>query len=528
MGKRRKLKVINGRYAGEYLDEKDCQTLDKLRELDKEHGCISDLKKIICELEPHVVNEIIRTKSTDGNYIATGTLKNEQTIGVAYMYFAKRLILGDSVGLGKTVEVCGLCNLLETEYAKKGQDFKFLYLTDKKVLPQAQAELIRFTGNYVESVRGVKAQVQRFFNENREELLYSVVGSHSLLTHVIFQDFMRLYQYEAGYNPFDLLVIDECGSILKNSATKTYKDCKYIADMFDRVVMLNATPFEKELRMFYNQLNFIDDTFLPTKTAFSSEYEIMDYRSAPYPVFSGKYKNELDFREKVGYRYFARTRKSIGAKMVDCTADVVVVPLSSEQRSLLRRTSMSQMVYDCPSYFNMGVDTNESTTPKLKALIELFDGDLEHAESVLVYSRYKEAQAAIQRVLMENGIDSYIMNGDTSNADRDRIINRFKLGEIRVLITNVQKGLNFGNCNYCVFYDYDPNPNNMVQFEGRMTRSNDIVNKHVYLFVTRGRELDSLKDIVAERAEASDLFAGSDFSCVLSILLDNDKIENLE
>lgn len=528
MGKRKELKVINGRYVGQYLDEETCQKLEKLRKLDESRGYISDLKNVICELEPHTVEHIIKTKSTDGNYATLGTLKNEQTIGVAYMYFAKRLILGDSVGLGKTVEVCGLCNLLETEYAKKGQDFKFLYLTDKKVVSQAQSELIRFTGNYVEQLQGVKPQLQKFFDENREELLYSVVGSHSVLNHVLFQDFMRSYIHEAGYNPFDLLIIDECGSILKNSATKTYKDCKYIADMFDRVIMLNATAFEKELRMFYNQLNFIDDTFLPTKTAFSREYEIMDYYSAPYPVFSGKYKNEDDFKKKVGYRYFARTRKAIGAKMVDCSADVVVVPLSSEQRELLSRTSMPQMVYDCPSYFNMGISTDISTTPKLKALVNLFESELVCARSVLIYSRYKEAQSAIQKVLYDNGIESAIMNGDTSDVDRERLINRFKLEDIRVLVTNVQKGLNFGNCNYCVFYDYDPNPNNMVQFEGRMTRSNDIVGKHVYLLVSRGRELESLKNVVAKRATASDLFAGSDFSCVLSILLDNGKISNLK
>ena len=94
--------------------------------------------------------------------------------------------------------------------------------------------------------------------------------------------------------------------------------------------------------------------------------------------------------------------------------------------------------------------------------------------------------------------------------------------KIRVLITNVQKGLNFGNCDYCIFYDFDSNPNRMVQFEGRMTRSYNIENKHVFLLVSRGKELKNLKKVVANRAKASDVFAGSDFSCVLSILLDED------
>lgn len=146
----------------------------------------------------------------------------------------------------------------------------------------------------------------------------------------------------------------------------------------------------------------------------------------------------------------------------------------------------------------------------------------------MIYTRYKEAQFAIQFVLNDYGIESAILNGDSSQDAREDIINSFKLGDIRVLITNVQKGLNFGNCDYCIFYDYDPNPNKMVQFEGRITRSYNIDNKHVYLILSRGKELTNFKKVVAERAEASDIFAGSDFSCVLSILLDGNKIENLK
>ena len=67
----------------------------------------------------------------------------------------------------------------------------------------------------------------------------------------------------------------------------------------------------------------------------------------------------------------------------------------------------------------------------------------------------------------------------------------------------------------------------MVQFEGRMTRQRDIVNKHVYLLVSEGKELKALQEVVKDRAKASDLFAGSDYSCVLSLLLNDDNLINL-
>ena len=520
MGKRKEILYYNNRLCGKYLSSEDCDRLEALMRLDAAKGSVADLEDIICDLPPSVVEVIKGFGSNDGVDLSQypGKLEKHQTIGVAYMYFAKRLVLGDSVGIGKTVEVCGLCNLLERLYEKKGREFRFLYLTEKTLVPQAQSEIIKFTGNFVYALYGEKAKVNEFIDENYASLNYSVVGTHSLINSVPFQEYMRGFIADTGTIPFDLLVIDESGDILSNSSTATYKNAMFFGSFFERIVLLNATSFEKELRAFYSQLNFVDDSFLPTKTAFQKEYEVYNYFT-PYPTFSGKYKNADKFRDLVSYRYLARTRKSSGAIMEDCTAEVVVVPLSREQKWLLGRTSMPQMVYDCPSYFSMGVETNESTTPKVKALIRLITEDLRDVRSILVYSRYKESQKCIDGILYDLGIKSAIMNGDSPQEVREAIIDKFKLGDIRVLITNVQKGLNFGNCNHCIFYTYDPNPNKMVQFEGRMTRSFNIVGKHVYLLLSEGKELSTFNSIIADRARASDVFAGSDFSCVLSLLL---------
>ena len=525
MVRAKEILYYNNRLKGKYLTDEDCNKLESLRKIDEKKGFIKDLKNIIWDLSPSDVDLIKDSKSNDFELLnidmKKGTLSNLQTVGVAYMYFAKCLVLGDSVGIGKTVEVCGLCNLLESAMRKEGIEFRVLYLTQKNLLTQAQNEFIKFTGNYTELLYGDASHVKKFCNENRDYIKYSVVGAHSLITSVGFQEYLIQYRKDNGCCPFDLLVIDEAGDILSNSATKTYKTAMQIREMFDRVVLLNATAFEKELDMFYNQINFTDKTLLPTKTAFTKEYKEMDYRG-PYPVFRGKYKNQEGFRDLVGYRYFARTRKSSGATMTNCTAEVIVSSLSDVQKALLKKTSIPNMVYDCPSYFGGGIETDEFTTPKMADLMRLLTNELKDVNSILIYSRYKESQECIQYILNEYDISSVILNGDTPIEDRESAINSFKLGDIRVLITNVQKGLNFGNCDYCIFYSFDPNPNKMVQFEGRMTRSYNIDNKHVYLLISRGKELKTFKKVVAERAEASDVFAGSDYSCVLNILLGKD------
>lgn len=524
MGRKKEITYCNNRLKGKYLDDSTCNRLEALLKLDEAKGYVKELKNVIYVLNDSEVEEIKRLGSSDFMDFSDrqGELTNIQTTGVAYMYFAKRLLLGDSVGLGKTVEVCGLCNLLENNAMKEGKDFKFLYLTNKNIVSQTRDEMIKFTGNYVETVYGEKAKVQKFVKNNYMGLNYSVVGSHSLIKSVDFQEYLRTFKSDTGYNPFDLLVIDESGDILTNQKTQMYKDALFLAKMFDRIILLNATSFEKQLREFYNQLSYLDESFLPTKTEFSNTYEVLDYYG-PYPTFSGKYKNADKFRKLVGYRYLKRTRRESGAIMKDCTAEIVEVPLSAEQKSLLTKTSMPQLVYDCPSYFNMGVETDVHTTPKMASTIRLLRDVIPSGESVLIYCRYKEAQVCLQDILAEHGYYSEILNGDTSQAVREKFVNRFKIGYIPILITNVQKGLNFGNCSYCIFYNYDPNPSKMVQFEGRMTRSFDIIGKHVYMLLSSGIELKTFKNIIGDRAKASDLFAGSDFSCVLELLLKKEK-----
>ena len=95
------------------------------------------------------------------------------------------------------------------------------------------------------------------------------------------------------------------------------------------------------------------------------------------------------------------------------------------------------------------------------------------------------------------------MNGDTDDKERSSIIKGFKNKEYRILITNVQKGLNFGDCDFCIFYSFDPNPSKMIQFEGRTTRDFNIIGKNVYILCSKGQEERKLKEVVKQRAKAT-------------------------
>ena len=100
MARSKKLEDYDGILKGKYLSDSDCERLLKLKKLSEDNGCVEDLKHIIYNCSDSEVEEIKASKSSSYIDKKLGKLRDYQTLGVAYMYFAKRLVLGDSVGLG--------------------------------------------------------------------------------------------------------------------------------------------------------------------------------------------------------------------------------------------------------------------------------------------------------------------------------------------------------------------------------------------------------------------------------------------
>lgn len=523
MGRAKIVEYKNDRYKGSLTDAQ-CDQLERIIDIDSRGEAFHDLTHLIYELSETDTHKLINTMEEEGRNaddidMKHGTLTPMQTTGVAYMYIAKDCMLGDSVGLGKTIETAGLVRMLQQEYAQQGKEFKYLMLTEKNLINQTRFKMVRFTGQYVHSLEGDKKSCSNFiswypFGTN---LRHSIVGSHTLLNQPVFTAWLAEC-YSQGMFPFDMLIVDE-SAVLGNSTAGISKNASILMPYFKRRIFLNATPFKTKLDSFYNQLNLLDPRLLPTKTNFQAEYVIFDYRGA-YRKPSGKYKNANQFRRLIGYRYFARTREEKGAVMEGCTGKVVVSPLSKAQKECLRKTMIPQMVYDCPSAIDPDIDYCMDNVPKLQSIYQLLTEDCVDAETILIFVNYHEAQECLSEWLTYNGYSNRILCGETKDADRVRIINGFKNADFRILLTNVQKGLDFGNCDYCIFYSFDPSPANMVQFEGRITRSFDIINKHIMLLCSEGKELDRLNDVIKARAKASSEFTKADLSCVMSLLLD--------
>lgn len=516
------LEYYNDIYYKGSLSDDACEMLLALQ---KEYTVVASLKHCIYNLASHQVNSIIETAE---EYIQTnktykgytipegidkglGTLRDEQTIGVAFMYYSGSALLGDETGFGKTVQLAGLVNVLRDEYKKRGEKFRYLVLTESTNVYQIRKKMIQFTGEYVGLLEdGARTKVDKFVSVNETGANYGIVGTHSLLNSAPFLKYALLH-------PFDLIVIDE-SSIVKNTSSSFYKSAKELFKLTPRRILLNATPLETTPEEFYRQLALLDKNYLPTLESFKREFCVLGWDKTRV-IVKGVKPTAKYFKEAISLRYIARTRKNQGGVYKDNKFEVLVVPLSDEQKRLSRMTTLHQMVSDYPSGVDRNVNFDITTCLKIAALTYLFKKVIDTKVSKsLIYCRFRECQTELLTILEKQGYSCVILNGGTKGKNRDTIVDDYNSGKYDILITNVKRGLDLNICENTILYSIDPNPQKSVQVEGRMTRDFDIIGKSLYMLPTAGREYKFVNETLKARAEAGIAFTTTGNSLVLNAI----------
>lgn len=532
MGTRKEQRFYKGKY---YQGTMSDDTAEAIITLVNEYKSVASLRHCIKDTPDHVImdmkNDVEEYEKEHGNLegfskdyssqIRVGTLNDMQTIGVAFMYYAWSALLGDEVGLGKTVQVAGLANVLRDEYKQKGESFRFCFLTEKSSIGQIRDKLMRFTGEYIGMLESAeKSTVDKYLEANKDKRYYSIVGGHSLLNN---SEFL----ISCAKNPFDLVIIDE-SYILKNTSSDYYINCKALFKYHKRKILLNATPLETEAREFYNQLDLLDSCYMPTVGEFNSRYCKKSKGMFGYYISGYKLERIPEFKEAISLRYLARTREGEGATYDNNVRKTILVPLSEEQKVLMRKTTLYQMVTDYPTGVNRNVPFNTKTTPKLAALLRLLDSLDIANDKALIYCRFVACQKAIQDILTEKGYRSVVLNGQCTSKVRTQMITDFNNGAYDIMITNVQKGIDLNECNNSILYTIDPNPMKMVQFEGRTTREFNVRDKSLFMLVAMGKEKKFVEETLKIRVEASNAFTNTGRSMVLESIQSSENKQMFE
>lgn len=454
------------------------------------------------------IRDIIREKNIDyTQYI--GKLRDYQTIGTAFMYYSSRSILGDGVGLGKTVEVSALINYLKS----KGEMTRFLMAVENSALSQTTYELIRFTGLNIVALPSEAVKLKKIINKLDWTKIDGIVVKHSMLRSDYFSRWLALNLDEKGMcKVFNTFFLDE-SSVIKNNTTKTYKYTKNICDICSRVHFMNATTFELRLMDVYNQADMMNPALLPKKWRIEKDFCKFG-RSSYWTKVDGKakmnfrrdlvgYKNQQIFKESLKLFYFGRCKADIGMDMPHIHKVYEVEP-SGDQLLAIGQGYRYNEVLNCPSLIpDLNMNTDVKDCPKLARLVDIVDNEFS-GQSVMVYCFHIEAQRAIADELKKIGRNPMILNGETPDDERYKIQTDFNSGKCDVIITNIKKSLNLYGGDVCIFYSVLTNPSALFQAAGRIDRNvDDKIKTYILLLYANTDEYKMFTNVVKQRAQDS-------------------------
>ncbi len=177
----------------------------------------------------------------------------------------QRMLIADSVGLGKTLEA----GILMSELIRRGKGKRILVLAVKSMLTQFQKEIwSRFS---IPLTRLDSAGLQRVRNRiptNHNPFHFydkSIISIDTLK-----QDIEYRHYLEQAY--WDIIVIDEAHNVARRG-TKSQRStlAELLSKRSDTLIMLSATPHDGKPESFASLMNMLDATAIADEKEYQSE-----------------------------------------------------------------------------------------------------------------------------------------------------------------------------------------------------------------------------------------------------------------
>ena len=207
-----------------------------------------------------------------------------------------RILIADSVGLGKTLEA----GVLASELIQRGRGKRILVVTQKSMLTQFQKEWwSRFSIPLVRLDSVGLQRVRNFIPSNHNPFNYfdrSIISMDTLKTNLEYRNYL-------GTAWWDMIVIDECHNVAARASEQGLSArarlAKLLAKRSDSLILLSATPHDGSARSFASLVCLLD----PTAISNPDDYTKTDFRDKGLVIrrFKKDIKDQVssDFQDRI-------------------------------------------------------------------------------------------------------------------------------------------------------------------------------------------------------------------------------------
>lgn len=462
-------------------------------------------------------DDIVRAKDKDYTPSASlkATLSDYQETSVKWFRGLAKYQLGgllaDEMGLGKTVQTISFV----LDYIENNPHEKSLVLAPASVLYNWAHEFKRFTPSL--NVAVVDGTI-----DEREAIRRDDTIDVWLTSYQSYRNDQEAYQKVN----LDILVLDEAQAI-KNDNTILYRSVKkQVAAMR---IGLSGTPMENNLNEFWALMQIIVPGLLPNKHEFQ-KLSVGEIARIASPFVLRRTKNDvalqlptktvtdrfsmLDPEQKNIYLAYL---KKIQDQLNNDSSDA-----GQMHMELLAGITRLRQICCHPRLVKNDYTGQSGKFEYFKIMLKRA---IESGRKVLVFSQFTSMLDVMAEYLAEEGIDYYMMTGQTNKKVRQEQVDEFNTGDKSVFLISLRAGgvgINLTGADTIFLYDLWWNPAVEEQAIGRAHRIGQKKDVEVVRFITEGTIEQRIAELQEEKRYLFEqLFDGGDQAGSQNLSLDD-------
>lgn len=253
-----------------------------------------------------------------------------------------RLLIADTVGLGKTLEA----GILTAELIRRGRARRILVVTTKSMMRQFQQEFWnRFT---IALTRLDSAGIQRIRRQiPANHNPFSYYDRTIISVDTLKRDSEYRHYLESAW--WDLIIIDEAHNVsYKGNRTQSNRLADLLAQRSDALILLTATPHNGKKESFASLVRMLDPTVLPP----GADYTRSDVEHLFIRRFKGDVREQMkqDFPERQVFKLAAQASPPENLAF-DALAELKLASDGSGARdgAMLFRTVLEKALFSSPA-----------------------------------------------------------------------------------------------------------------------------------------------------------------------------------
>lgn len=430
----------------------------------------TEVMSYVDKAEQHKVKrvELKNMKDTELSVPFAHKLRNYQRVGANFLHKAKRAILADDMGTGKTLQSITACE-------ETGVD-RILVVCPASLKWNWFDEISKWTDSKAVIVGGTKSK--------RVKTIQEFTGKYLIINY----EALRLHP-ELADMQWGAIVFDEAHK-LKNRKAKQTKAAKKLKSEY--VFLLTGTPMLNRADELWSLLNCLYPKEYSSYWRFVERYCQTYNDGFGKKVISGTKKQQELLRQELAPIMIRRTKKDVLAELPDKTYVRHVVELTGEQKKLYKAmekdafvklsdnevvaapvviaqiTRLRQITVS-PELLSHDV-TQSAKFDELMDIIQ--ENKSEH--KIAVFSQFRQAIELFGKRLDETGIKWVSVTGAVSQDDRRAATKSFQEDpDTRIMLATIEAaglGLTWTSADIAVFLDRHWTPAINQQAEDRLYR----------------------------------------------------------